>query len=350
MSATALRPPEAPEHAARRPEQRWTGGPSAEELRRGFAKMRRLEWLTLAAQGAAAVLAFSVAGNSQVMKTEWLENLLAVVPAAGALLTAGADDRKQDEGRPFGYARAGTIAFVFAAFALTAIGVVLCYESAANLLRREHPSIGGITLFGQTVWRGWIMMAVMILIAIPPVLLARAKKPIARLLHDKPLHEDAEMNRANWLTNGTGVIGLLLVAGGFWWGDSAAALVISLDILRDGFQGVKRSLSDVMDQHPSDIESNEPDPIIGRVREALRRLPFVAEQHVQLREHGRFIFAEIFVRPTGDAPDAVEATRLVREAVMPLDWRLQHAVVELTADVRAAARVPTRRELGLAPD
>ena len=346
MSATAVRD----EHGTVRPEQRWSGGPSAEELRQGFAKMRRLEWLTLLAQGVAAMLAFSVAGNSQVMRTEWLENMLAVVAAAGALLTASADDRKQDDERPFGYHRAGTIAFVFAAFALTGIGAVLCYESTANLLRREHPSIGGITLFGQTVWRGWVMIAVMILIAIPPVLLARAKKPIARLLHDKPLHEDAEMNRANWLTNGTGVIGLLLVAFGFWWGDSAAALVISFDILRDGFQGVRRSLSDVMDHHVTDIETDEPDPLIGRVREALRQLAVVAEQHVQLREHGRFIFAEIFVRPTGDAPDAVEATRLVREAVLPLDWRLRHAAIELTHDVHGASRVPTRRELGIAPD
>jgi divalent metal cation (Fe/Co/Zn/Cd) transporter len=348
MTAVATRPHDVARMPAK-PEHRWVGGPSPEELRQGFRKMRRLEWLTIAFQGAAALLVFSVMGNSQVMKTEWLENMLGEVPAVGALLTAGADDRGQDESRPFGYTRAGTIAFVFAAFALTAIGVVLCYESAANLLRREHPSIGGITLLGHTIWRGWVMMAVMALVAIPPVLLARAKKPIARLLHDKPLHEDAEMARANWLTNGTGVIGLLLVGSGFWWGDSAAALVISFDILFDGFQGVKRSLSDVMDQHPSDIETNEVDPIVARVREALRQLPFVAEQYVQLREHGRFIFAEIYVRPTADAPPAAEASRLVREAVLPLDWRLQHAVVELTHDVRAAAHVPTRAELGIAP-
>jgi divalent metal cation (Fe/Co/Zn/Cd) transporter len=332
------------------PARRWEGGPSAEELRRGFARMRRLEWLTIAVQGASAALAFSVMGNSQVMRTEWLENMLGMVPAIGALLTIGMDDRGQDETRPFGYGRAGTIAFLFAAFALTAIGAVLCYESAANLLRREHPSIGGITLFGRTFWRGWAMIAVMVAIAVPPVLLARAKKPIARLLHDKPVHEDAEMNHANWLTNGTGVFGLLLVAFGFWWGDSAAALVISFDILRDGIQGLRRSLSDVMDHHVTDIETDEPDPLIGRVREALRGLPFVAEQRVQLREHGRFVFAEVYVRPTGDAPDAREATRQVREAVLPLDWRLTHAVVELTGDVHSAAHVPTRRELGLAPE
>ena len=84
------------------------------------------------------------------------------------------------------------------------------------------------------------MMGAMTLTAIPPILLGRAKIPVAKLLHDKPLYADADMNRANWLTNGAGVIGLTLVAWGFWWGNSLAALLISVDILRDGLTSVGR--------------------------------------------------------------------------------------------------------------
>lgn len=324
-------------------------GPSEEELRQGFAKMRRLEWITVFYQLGAAALMFALAGGSQAMKTEWLENALALVPVAGALLTYRFENKPADKQRPFGYHRAGTIASMAAAFVLAGIGTYLCYDSASKLLRAERPAIGGFPVFGHTVWHGWLMVGAMFVTAIPPVVLARKKIPVAKLIHDKPLHADAEMNRANWLTNGAGMIGLTLVAFGFWWGDAAAALLISLDILRDGWTSVARSLSDVMDHHPVDIETDEADPIMDRVNEALRSLPFVSDARVLLREHGRYLFAEIFIRPHKHRlpDDVTEASRLVREAVLPLDWRLQHVAVEFTADLDAAASVLTREELDI---
>ncbi len=323
----------------------WTRGPSKEELREGFRKMRRLEWITLFYQIGAAALVAVLAGGSQAMKTEWMENALAVVPVAGVLLTLGTENKRQDKKRPFGYHRTATIAFVAAAFALAGIGTYLFYDSLSNLLRQEYPSIGGITLFGHTIWHGWLMMAVMSLTAIPPVVLGKLKTPVAKLLNDKALHADAEMNRANWMTNGAGVIGLALVAWGFWWGDSLAALLISLDIMRDGWTNVARSLSDVMDHHPTDLETDQQDPIVTDVYRAIKALPFVEDAHVLMREHGRYLFAEVFVQPNEQAPAATEATRQVRAAIMPLDWRFQHVAVELTDDLETASNVLTREEL-----
>ena len=328
--------PECPEH---------TRGPSKEELRAGFAKMRRLSGVTLFYQVAAAALLGSVMGGSQAVKTEWLENALAIVPAAGVLLTYRVENKGADQRRPFGYHRAGTIAFLAAAFVLAGIGTYLCFDSLMKLIRGERPAIGGFTLFGHTFWHGWLMMGAMFVTAIPPVLLGRAKLPVARLIHDKPLYADADMNRANWMTNGAGIVGLGLVAWGLWWGDSLAALVISLDILRDGWTNVARSLSDVMDHHPVDIERDEEDPITGDVRRAVRALPFVADERVLLREHGRYLYAEIFIKPNRRLPPAAEASRQVRQAVMPLDWRLRHIVVEFNDDINGAASVPTREEL-----
>ena len=329
--------PQNPEHRRK---------PSKEELRAGFAKMRRLSWITLAYQVAAATLLAAVAGGSQAVKTEWLENALAVVPAAGVLITYATENKPSDNRRPFGYHRAGTVAFLAAAFVLAGIGTYLCFESAMNLIRGERPAIGGYTLFGRTFWHGWLMIGAMFVTAIPPVLLGRAKMEVARLLHDKPLYADADMNRANWMTNGAGIVGLTLVALGFWWGDSLAALLISLDILRDGWTNVCRSMSDVMDHHPVDIEKDKEDPIIGDVDREVRGLPFVDDAKVLLREHGRYLFAEIFIRPNKRLPVSVtDASRQVREAVLPLDWRLQHIVVEFNEDITAAANVLTREEL-----
>lgn len=62
-------------------------GPSKNELRAGFKQLWRLEWITLVYQVAAASIVYYLAGNSQAMKTEWLENALATIPVAGVLLT-----------------------------------------------------------------------------------------------------------------------------------------------------------------------------------------------------------------------------------------------------------------------
>lgn len=323
------------------------GKASKDELRDGFKKMRKLEWTTLIYQIFAAALVFYLAGNSQSMKTEWMENALALVPPLGVLLTYKTENKPPDARRPFGYHRASTIAFIASAFALAMIGIVLCFEAASNLLHGERPSIGGFNLFGHTIWHGWLMIALMIGTAIPPVVLGLKKIPIAKLLHDKALFADADMNRANWLSNGAGTVGLLLVAYGFWWGDSLAALLISLDIMRDGFTNVMHSLSDVMDRHPVDLENGRQLPIVVEVHKTLKSLPFVEKIHVLMREHGRYFIAEIFIEPNDKLPSAIDATQQVRDAILPLDWRLQHLAVEFTRELEKSADVLTREELDI---
>lgn len=322
-----------------------TRGPSKEELQTGFKKMLRLEWITLFYQIFAAGLVFALMGGSQAMKTEWMENALAIVPVAGVLLTYKTENKAQDAKRPFAYHRGGTIAFVAAAFALAGIGTYLFYDALTKLLRHEYPSIGGFTFFGHTFWHGWLMIGVMFFTAIPPVVLGKMKIPVAVLLHDKALFADADMNRANWMSNGAGLIGLGLMAFGFWWGDSLAAMIISLDIMKDGWTNVARSLSDVMDHHPTNLETNRQDSVVTDMQRALRALPFVDELRLLVREHGRYLYAEVFITPNDEMPPVLEASQQVRAAIMPLDWRLQHAVVEFTDDVEGDSRVLTREEL-----
>lgn len=324
--------------------------PSTDELKAGFKKMRRLAWLSLVYQIGATVVVGLTAGSSQAMKTEWIENALAIIPITGVLLTYNTENKPPEKPHPFGHHRSGTIAFLAAAFALAGVGTYLFVDSLINLIYQEYPSIGGITLFGYTFWHGWLMIAVMATTAIPQVFLARAKMPVAKLIHDKPLYACADMNHANWITNGAGVIGLGLVAYGFWWGDSLAALIISLDVMRDGYGNVGKSLSDVMDRHPVDLETGRQHPIVDEVSRVLATLPFVADERTLIREHGRYLFAEIFIEPNDQMPPAVIATRQVREAVMELDWRLQHAAVEFTDELDGSAAVLTRIQLEIEPE
>jgi len=114
--------------------------------------------------------------------------------------------------------------------------------------------------------------------------------------------------------------------------------------MRDGYTSVFKSLEDVMDRVPMDLEREQQEPIVNEVHRTLRALPFVANEKTLIREHGRYIFAEIFIQPNDQMPPAIEATRQVRQAILRLNWRLQHIVVEFTDDLHNSD-VLTREEL-----
>jgi divalent metal cation (Fe/Co/Zn/Cd) transporter len=42
------------------------------------------------------------------------------------------------------------------------------------------------------------------------------------------------MNRADWMTASAAMVGVIGIGFGIWWLDSAAAILIALDVVRDG--------------------------------------------------------------------------------------------------------------------
>jgi hypothetical protein len=84
-----------------------------------------------------------------------------------------------------------------------------------------------------------------------PVLLGRAKQRLAAQLHDKVLYTDAEMNKADWATAGAAILGVIGIGAGLWWADAVAAIVISLDIVHDGYGNVRTAVHDLMDRRPT---------------------------------------------------------------------------------------------------
>jgi hypothetical protein len=76
---------------------------------------------------------------------------------------------------------------------LAALALVACAPHyPADPHRTLSTVTGGIQLFGTTVWTGWLMMAAMVVTAIPPVILGRQKLRLAPVLHNKVLYADAD--------------------------------------------------------------------------------------------------------------------------------------------------------------
>jgi divalent metal cation (Fe/Co/Zn/Cd) transporter len=289
------------------------------------AKARRLAWTTIVVQAVVVGVVAVVMGTSQAMKAVWLEDMLGLVPASAFLLARRFERKGADAHFPYGRTRANAIAFLSGSLAILGMGLFILVDSLHDLMKREHPAIGLVFPFGREVWSGWLMIAALVITSIPIVILGRAKRPLAEQLHEKPLHADAEMQRADWMTAAAGVVGLVGVAAGLWWADAAAAAVIGVEVLRDGARNTRVAVGDLMDAEPRTVESNETDPIIDKVRSFVLAQPWVREADVRLREHGHHVVGEVYVVAKDGAADASTFAALAR-AVKQVHWRLDDVV------------------------
>ena len=297
-------------------------------------KAVRLEWLTIAYLLSAIVALYLTLGNSQAMKAAWAEDILSLLPPIAFLIASRVRRRSPNQQFPYGYHRVTSIAFLCASMALLALGSFILYDSVTKLLKFEHPPIDLVKPFGdQPIWLGWLMLAALAWSALPAVFLGRAKQPLARELHDKVLYADAEMNRADWLTAGAAMAGVIGIGLGLWWADAVAASIISLDITHDGYKNLKVAFADLMDKEPTVADHSRPDRLPVWVRNELLLLDWVKDAEVRLREEGHVFAGEAFVVPV-DNEDLVQRLERANRHLLDLDWRLHELVITPVRDIQ----------------
>ncbi|WP_309134464.1 cation transporter [Cellulomonas sp.] len=298
-----------------------------EEQEEALRRAVRLAWLTIGFLATAIVLMYLVMGSSQAMRTAWAEDLLSLIPPTAFLVGTHVTRRRPGPRHPYGYHRSVGVGHLVAGTALLTMGALLVWESASSLLAQEHPPVGVLVVLGQPVWSGWLMIAVLAYTAVPPVLLGRAKLPLARTLHDRVLYADADMNRADWMTAVAGIVGVLGIGLGLWWADAAAALVISFSILKDGVSNVRTATVALMDARATTVEGDEPHPLVAEVDGHLAAVPWVAQGRARLRDEGHVFHAECFVVPRDGRPPTLDEITALQRSVSDLDWKLQDVVV-----------------------
>lgn len=288
----------------------------------------RLEWITIFFLLTITVVMYLAKGSSQAMKTAWIEDILSLIPPIVFLIAMRFRDRPPTQDFPYGYRRTAVLAFLSAAVAILVLGLYVLYDAVRALVTQHHPTIGHYSIFGTTweIWGGWVMIAALIYSMIPPVILGRMKLSLAEEIHEKTLHADASMNKADWMTAGAAILGVLGVGIGWWWADAVAAGIISLDIVKDGVTNVKRAMADLMDRRPTAVSGGDllslPDDIVAE----LRSLPDVLDADVRLREEGHVISGELFVVLAGQDDVARRLAEIAQHAA-GLDWRLYNLVV-----------------------
>ena len=290
-------------------------------------KAVRLEWLTIAYLLSAIVILYFSLGSSQAMKAAWAEDILSLLPPIAFLIASRVRRKQPDTKFPYGYHRVTSIAFLCASVALLSLGAFILYDSVMKLAKFEHPPIDLVKPIGDNpIWLGWLMLPALAYSALPAIFLGRAKQPLAKELHDKVLFADAEMNRADWLTAGAAMLGVVGIGFGLWWADGVAATIISVDITHDGFRNLKVALADLMDKEPTVVDHSRPDPLPLWVKNELLLMDWVKDAEVRLREEGHVFVGEAFVVPVDDE-DLVGRVERANERLLDLDWRLHELVI-----------------------
>jgi len=294
--------------------------------REALRKAIRWEWFTIGYTSVTIVLIALVVGGSQAMKTAWIEDMLSLIPQVSFLVALLLIRRPPSRRFPYGLHRAMGVGHLIAGVALLIIGTNLAIESIVGLARAEHPAIGTVRLFGQTIWLGWLMVAVMAVTVVGPFFYGHAKSKLAPPLHNKVLFADADMAKADWTTTVASIVGVLGVGAGQWWLDFAAALFISCGIVWDGWKNTRSAVLDLMDQRARTFDDEEPHPLASRIVAQLERQPWVREASVRIRDMGQVFHVEAFVVPWRGRVrlDRVEAAR---EGIAKLDWKVQDVVV-----------------------
>lgn len=296
------------------------------ELVPDFERAKRLEWITVAYFLSSALGIYLTMGNSQTMKTAWYDDVLSLTPPISFLVASRVFKKAPNKEFPYGYHRAVSIAYLCSVLALFALGAFLVIDSSISLFKTEHPTIGTVVLFGHQIWLGYLMLAALLWSTVPSVILGRKKLPLAKKLHEKNLYTDADMNKADWMSGAAAMLGVVGIGLGWWWADSAAALLISVDIVHDGFTNLKQAVFDLMDQIPKTVSNEKPDPLLDKVRDTLAGQAWIKEFSFRLRENGHIYLGEGFVVPAHQE-NLTQLIASTARTIEQLDWRIQEFVL-----------------------
>ncbi len=312
--------------------------PLPPEQQRALDRAIKVEWFGMAYLASTVVIVYLVMGSSQAMKVAWIEDLLSFIPPIAFLIAVRRAQRPPDPDFPYGHHRAVGAAHLAAAVSLLIMGGFLVQDSLMGLIRAEHPPIGTLYLFGHTIWSGWLMIGAMVYAAVGPIILGRLKMRLAEPLHDKVLYADADMNKADWMTAASAIVGVAGIGVGLWWLDAAAAIFISAGILHDGWKNLRNAVRGLLDARARTFDDGEVHPLVARVQEHVAAVPWVRYAGVRARDEGHVMHVEIFVVPQVDHALDVDELQRLRDEICGFDWKLQDVVIVPVPRVPETAR------------
>jgi cation diffusion facilitator family transporter len=189
-------------------------------------------------------LALAVVTGSVALLGDALHNLSDVSTSAVVFLGFRISKREATAGYPYGYERAEDLAGLGVAVVIWASAVFAGVESYLKLVGNGATTHLGIGMGGAVLGIGGNQAV------------ARYKLIVGRRIQSATLTADARHSWLDALSSFGALVGLVLVAFGFRWGDPVAGFAVTLFILHVGYEVTGEILHHLMDGvDPADVEA-----------------------------------------------------------------------------------------------
>ncbi len=251
----------------------------------------------------AGKLFFGVLAGSAALVADGFHSLADVLSDVGILLALKASERPPDQNHPYGHHSFETLgAIIVAAFMLLTAGLI-AKSAVENLIQ------------GQYLHPQWPALAATLASVLIKELMARYTLLAGRLNNSPALLANGTMHRSDAISSLAAAAGIGGAMMGWEILDSIGALVISIFILKMGFDLMRENIMALMDTMPNDELVAE----IGAAAKAVGCVQEVRSLHV--RQRGSWYLADIRIAVHPDhtiesAHDIAHATEdRIRETV-----------------------------------
>ena len=287
---------------------------------------RRPQLLTLASAGIDVALIFAKLGlgvvtGSLALISDAIHSGLDAAASILAFIGVRTASQAADRNHPYGHGKAENMAAYTEGLLLVIAGLVIAYQAVQRLVGHSAPVVDATPLA-----LGFLAFTVLLEVARSTLL-----RGVASRSQSAAVDALATDKLADLLSVVAVLLGLVAVRLGFGSGDTIAALVVALLILRAASHLIRQAVDVLMDRSVSAVEK--------QVLEAARSVPGVREaRSARVRQSGALLIGEVEIagRPTLPLEAVQGLAAQVREAV-----REQVSEMELHVYV-ASGGDPTR--------
>ena len=243
-------------------------------------------------------LTLALVTGSVALLGDALHNLSDVSTSAVVFLGFRISKKPATDRYPYGYDKAEDLAGLGVALVIWASAVFAGVESYRKLVGHAHTS------------HVYLGMAGAVLGIVGNQIVARYKLKVGERINSNTLVADAKHSWLDALSSAGALVGLILVAAGYRWGDPIAGLAVTLFIAHVGYEVTSEILRNLMDGIDPDV--------LADARAAAAAVPGVSDVAVRGRWAGRALIFDVegAVDPTMAVASADRVGVAVRAAVL----------------------------------
>jgi cation diffusion facilitator family transporter len=240
-------------------------------------------------------LLFGIIGGSAALVADGFHSLADVLSDVGILLALQASTRPPDKNHPYGHHSFETLGATLVALSMLFTGVMIARSAVLHLIDGTfmHPQMPAL-------------VATILSVLIKEIM-ARYTLFVGRMHGSPALLANGAMHRSDAISSLAAAAGIAGAMLGWAFLDSVGALIISLFILKMGWDLMRENVMALMDTMPDE-------ELLEEIRTATLGVPCVQElRDMQVRQRGSWFLADLRIAVHPD--HTIESAHVIAHAV-----------------------------------